>query len=257
MVAERLVSDSKHYQWKYWQQTLNAFDEGGGRGGSSRTNQNSAWSTESKRNWQNRKTQKGRKAPLSPLCLKGWQRQSRQHWQQALRLLPQSRSLAVWIELKRAGPKRVKKVQPTTSLTGCLAVTFQLWLEAACCRHLMRVHVRVHKRGCLCAMFSGTSAIISLTVFFFFFFSPFFILLSGQSFLDRGRSMFGRNQIFGIRWNWRSINQERFRLCGKCCGPSDKRLDVSAGMSAPPSYLESSKSKWAARLPASRWYAND
>lgn len=187
MVAERLVSDSKHYQWKYWQQTLNAFDEGGGRGGSSRTNQNSAWSTESKRNWQNRKTRKGRKAPLSPLCLKGWQRQSRQHWQQALRLLPQSRSLAVWIELKRAGPKRVKKVQPTTSLTGCLAVTFQLWLEAACCRHLMRVHARVHKRGCLCAMFSGTSAIISLTVFFFFFFSPLFYFAIRTKFPGQGQ----------------------------------------------------------------------
>lgn len=64
-------------------------------------------------------------------------------------------------------------VQPTTSLTGCLAVTFQLWLEAVCCRHLMRVHVRVHKCGCLCAMFSGTSTIISLTVFFFSFFLSF------------------------------------------------------------------------------------
>lgn len=29
--TETLVSDSNHYQWKYWQQTLNAFDEGGGR----------------------------------------------------------------------------------------------------------------------------------------------------------------------------------------------------------------------------------
>lgn len=58
--------------------------------------------------------------------------------------------------------KETEKVQPTTSSMGCLSVTFQLWLEAVCWRHLM----------CVCTSMSvyvhrfGTSRFLSLTVWY-------------------------------------------------------------------------------------------
>lgn len=118
------------------------------------TNQNSTWFTESKKA-DKKGRQKRRKIPVFfSLLFKRMTKTVQQHSQQALLPL----SLELWLgcldraEMGRS--KETEKVQPTTSSTGCLSVTFQLWLQALCWRHLRRLMCaifRVHKHVCLCA----------------------------------------------------------------------------------------------------------
>ncbi len=60
--------------------------------------------------------------------------------------------------------KETEKVQPTTSLTRCLSVTFQLWPEAVCARHLMCVCMCIYTSLSVYVHHFGTCRMLSLTM---------------------------------------------------------------------------------------------
>lgn len=162
-----LVSDSNHW-WKILAVKAKCL---GHEGNSSWTNQNSAWFTESKRNWQNGKDKKGEKYNLFIFLpfLKGWQRQCSNTDNKLYCSFPRA---VAWLfgwswngqdqrDWKSTANNILNRLPPcdiSAVAWGCVLQTFNV---CACMRVDTNASVYVHR--------SGTSRILSLAVKIFTF----------------------------------------------------------------------------------------